>query len=94
VYDYTEEDFEEAYFGKDLLRTPDLDSHKYSSIVGYNKSLKERYPVDKYLKYPSLKKVLDKFRDDYEVVGKEGFMIDDPFTAQVGDNFVPEDLYP
>jgi hypothetical protein len=53
-FGYTEQDFLEAYFGKDNARAARVTLDEESSIFGFNDSYKRKYPIDKYQKLPEL----------------------------------------
>ena len=50
-FGYTEEDFIEAYLGKDYARAPNLDVEQ-NYTFGYNESLKNKFPINKYKMSP------------------------------------------
>ncbi|CDW82520.1 UNKNOWN [Stylonychia lemnae] len=51
-FDYNEKDFLQAYFGKDYARQRTIDIDKEHQSFGYNKTLKEKFPMEKYFKLP------------------------------------------
>ena len=51
---YTDQEFIEAYFGKDMMRNHIVD-RAHDPLFLEQKSLKEMYPVSKYLKMPEEK---------------------------------------
>ena len=53
-FGYTEQDFLEAYFGKDNARAARVTLDDESSIFGFNDSYKRKYPIDKYQKLPEI----------------------------------------
>jgi hypothetical protein len=53
-FGYTENDFLEAYFGKDFARNALLELNEENPVFGFNDSLKKKYPIDKYQKLPQI----------------------------------------
>jgi len=53
-FGYTEQDFLEAYFGKDNARAARVTLDDDTSIFGFNDSYKRKYPIDKYQRLPEL----------------------------------------
>ena len=51
-FGYTNQDFMEAYFGKDLARNDSLEFNYETNLFGFNDSYKQKYPIDKYQKMP------------------------------------------
>jgi hypothetical protein len=45
-----------AYFGKDYARNAALEFNADNNVYGFNESYKKKYPIDKYLQGPALKK--------------------------------------
>ena len=52
-FGYTEKDFMEAYFGKDFARNASLEFTD-NNVFGFNESYKKKYPIDKYVKMPTI----------------------------------------
>lgn len=52
-FGYTEQDFMDAYMGKDYARAPNLDVEQ-NRTFGYQEALKQRFPIDKYKMMPIL----------------------------------------
>ena len=50
-FGYTNNDFLEAYLGKDYARPANLDVEQ-NQVFGYLDSFKNKYPIDKYLQTP------------------------------------------
>ncbi len=73
-FGYTEQDFLEAYFGKDNARAARVSLDEESSIFGFNDSYKRKYPIDKYQKLPELeaKKRLMEERSIYSLDSFKG----------------------
>lgn len=70
-FDYTEMDHLEAYFGKDSFRLSTLDDAKKDfNIFGFNDTLKNRFPVNKYLLMPEVEEARKKLK---EKIGHDGF---------------------
>lgn len=59
-FGYSEQDFIEAYFGKDLVRNQVPEEN---NVFGFNESLKKKYPVDKYLQMPSINAKLAQLKE-------------------------------
>lgn len=53
-FGYTEDDFLEAYFGKDYAKVTSTEIETGSPVFSYNESLKKKYPLDKYNQLPKL----------------------------------------
>jgi len=53
-FGYTEQDFLDAYFGKDNARAAKVTLDDDTSIFGFNDSYKRKYPIDKYQKLPEI----------------------------------------
>ena len=47
-FGYSEQDFLDAYFGKDNARAARVTLDDETSIFGFNDSYKRKYPIDKY----------------------------------------------
>ena len=58
---YSEEEFIEAFFGKDLMRQSVLD-YKEDPLFKTQKSLKEKYPISSFLKTPEIQAKYDKLK--------------------------------
>ena len=58
---YSEQEFVEAFFGKDLMRQSVLD-YKEDPLFKTQKSLKEKYPISSFLKTPEIQAKYDKLK--------------------------------
>ena len=58
---YTEQEFIEAFFGKDLLRQSVLD-YKEDPLFKTQRSLKEKYPISSFLKTPEVEEKYQKLK--------------------------------
>ena len=58
---YSEGDFIEAFYGKDLLRKSVLD-YKEDPLFKTQRSLKEKYPIESFLKTPKLEEKFSKLK--------------------------------
>ena len=61
-FDFTERDFIETYFGKDLARVKHLEYGK-DNLITFNESLKKKYPLESYLEVPKLEAMREKIND-------------------------------
>ena len=59
---YTDREFLEAYFGKDMMRVGVLDK-KQDAIFMPQETLKSKFPVSQFLKSPAIDKKLQKLKD-------------------------------
>lgn len=59
---YTDKEFIEAYFGKDLMRSAVVDRSK-DPLFNTQQTLKEKYPLSMFLKLPAAQSKMDKLLD-------------------------------
>lgn len=64
-FTYTEQDFIEAYMGKDYARTPNLDVEQ-NQIFGYHEAMKYKFPIDKYMMTPIFEAQQKKLQDSID----------------------------
>lgn len=53
-FGYTEDDFMQAYFGKDYARNAALEFREENTMFGFNESYKKKFPIDKYVQGPKI----------------------------------------
>ena len=78
---YTEQEFLEAYLGKDYARRPDLQDDPNNLVFGFGDTLKEMFPdKNEFLTYPKMKEDQIKAKEFMGIYQENGKAMDPAFA--------------
>ncbi len=71
-FGYTDQDFLDAYFGKDNARAARVTLDDETSVFGFNESFKRKYPIEKYQKLPEIE-AKKRLLEEKQIIGVDTY---------------------